>query len=93
MFHSVSKIIMLVCKEFNIQTHMVLTGRGSKSVSDIRHIAFYLSRELTDKSTVQIGKVFKRDHSTVVTGSVHGKELAKDYPVIVERIRKAYKDE
>lgn len=33
-----------------------------------RQIAMYLSRKLTPKSYPQIGKVFKRDHTTIIYG-------------------------
>lgn len=34
-----------------------------------RQVAMALSRRLTDHSTVTIGRIFNRDHSTIITGA------------------------
>ncbi|MCL2871294.1 MAG: chromosomal replication initiator protein DnaA [Coriobacteriia bacterium] len=64
---SISAIQKEVCRCFGV-THTELTG--SKRKQEIvfpRHIAMFLSAELTDSSTPQIGKAFgNRDHTTVM---------------------------
>lgn len=45
----------------------VLRGPGrSRSVVNARNIAMYLIRNITGLSTIEIGKLFERDHSTAV---------------------------
>lgn len=42
--------------------------RGPWEVSQPRQIAYYLSRKLTKKTYPALGRLFNRDHSTVVFG-------------------------
>ncbi len=45
----------------------ILRGRGrSRQVVNARNIAMYLIRNITGLSTIEIGKIFDRDHSTAV---------------------------
>jgi chromosomal replication initiator protein len=51
---------------FNISHADMLGPRRSKDISHPRQIAMYLSRRLTMKSYPDIGKLFGKDHSTVI---------------------------
>lgn len=52
-----------------------MTERGStRTLSRARHAAMFLARRLTGKSSVVIGRAFKRDHATVL----YGVERAQD---------------
>lgn len=41
---------------------------GSRSLSVIRHEAMYESKERTGKSFSDVGRVFRRNHATVIHG-------------------------
>ncbi|UCF09964.1 MAG: chromosomal replication initiator protein DnaA, partial [Candidatus Bipolaricaulota bacterium] len=59
-----------------------------KEIAQARHIAIYLSRELTEQSFPAIGKAFgDRDHSTVMHSHVRIKELLTDTPLLYSEIR------
>lgn len=64
---TVDEVIRLVSGDFNIrETNLVGKGRR-KDLVEARHVAMYLSRELTGASLVSIGLHFAgRDHSTVI---------------------------
>ncbi len=65
--NSVSKIIDVVSKYFDLDSNMLKGKMKKKNVTDARAIAMYLSRIMTDESLERIGLEFGgRDHSTVI---------------------------
>lgn len=65
--NSVSKIIDVVSKYFDLDSSMLKGKMKKKNVTDARAIAMYLSRIMTDESLERIGLEFGgRDHSTVI---------------------------
>lgn len=53
-----------------------------------RLVAMCLSRRLTDKSTVTIGRCFKRDHSTIVTGASATEKRCQTDPELATAMRR-----
>ena len=52
---------------FNLKPGLLLSKKRTKNIVTARHIAMYLSRELTDNSLPEIGNSFGgKDHSTVI---------------------------
>ncbi|MDD6799803.1 MAG: chromosomal replication initiator protein DnaA [Firmicutes bacterium] len=63
---TVDKILNLVTKKYGV-TVEALKGKGrSSELTAPRHIAIYIIRTMTDMSLPAIGKVFNRDHSTII---------------------------
>jgi hypothetical protein len=54
------------CDYFDIRRDLLLSNRRNISFVVPRHIAMYLSRELTAKSFPEIGRAFKRDHTVPI---------------------------
>lgn len=71
---NVNTIKKIVGKHFNIKMEDFNSKRKTQSVAWPRQIAMFLTTELTDLSTPEIGREFNRDHSTVV----HARDLVKD---------------
>lgn len=64
---NVSAIQLAVSRHFGISVELLVGRTRKQEVVRARHIAMYLSRQLTSESQVTIGSCFgKRDHSTVV---------------------------
>src|SRR4030065_55817 len=64
---SIQTIIKEISKYFSIPINDILSAKRNKFISHARHLAMYLSRELTSSSLPSIGKSFgNRDHSTVI---------------------------
>ena len=64
---SLQKICIVVAKHFNVHEKKLYGKSRIMGVAHARHVAMYLSRELTKNSLILIGKHFgKRDHSTVI---------------------------
>ncbi|MBR3631864.1 MAG: chromosomal replication initiator protein DnaA [Elusimicrobiaceae bacterium] len=71
---NVETIKKIVGKHFKISIDDFESKRKTQSVAWPRQIAMFLCTELTDMSLPEIGREFKRDHSTVV----HARDLVKE---------------
>ena len=58
-------IISEICEYYDITSQQLMSSTRSHNISLPRQIAMYLSKEMTDLSLFDVGKAFKRDHSTV----------------------------
>ena len=61
-----SYIIQEVQKHFNLREDTITSAKRDKSYTYPRQIAMYICRELTALSLPEIGKEFRKDHSTVL---------------------------
>ncbi len=64
---TVDKIFASVYKKYNISRDQIVSAKRTKEVAWARHITAYLIRKTTDMSLPNIGKIFDRDHSTVIS--------------------------
>ena len=71
---NVNSIKKVVGKHFKVSMEDFEAKRKTQAVAWPRQIAMYLCTELTDMSLPEIGRAFKRDHSTVV----HARDLVKE---------------
>ncbi len=55
-----------VCKHYNVRSSDLQSRSRKKALTFPRQIGMYLCRKHTDSSLVDIGREFKRDHSTVL---------------------------
>ena len=63
---TVDMIIDAVCKYFDITKQDMMGKKRSKDVAEPRMIAVYLLFEILEIPVGSIGKIFNRDHSTIV---------------------------
>jgi len=64
---SIDKIILTTSNYFKIKMEDIKSKKRTQNISFPRHIAMYLSRELTDLPLLKIGDKFGgKDHSTVI---------------------------
>lgn len=63
------KIVTIeTCSKFQV-TFDSLTSRGrSNQVAIPRQVIFYVARELTDVTSTELGRIFRKDHGTVLYG-------------------------
>jgi chromosomal replication initiator protein len=67
---SVTDVIYVVGEHYGVSPSEIL-GRGRlKTVAEARCVAYALCRDVTRASTTEIGDVFGRDHTTVLSGVV-----------------------
>ena len=64
---TVDKIFAAIEKKYNVSKTELESKSRVKEVAQARHIAIYLIRSITEMSLPHIGKMFNRDHSTVIS--------------------------
>lgn len=64
---TVEKIYSAIYKKYDIKKEDLLSQKRNKEIADARHIAIYLIREITEMSYPNIGKLFDRDHATIIS--------------------------
>ena len=66
---TIRDIQLEVSKYFNLQFHDLCSKNRSRNISKPRQIAMFLSKQMTDSSYPEIGKLFGgKDHATVIHG-------------------------
>ena len=64
---TVDKIFAAVFKKYGIKREDIVGERRNKDVAWARHVSIYLLRDITDMSFPNIGKIFNRNHSTIMS--------------------------
>ncbi len=67
---TIDKIFAAVVKKYNVPREEITGKKRAKEVMTPRHISIYLIREITELSLPRIGKIFDRDHSTMLSSCV-----------------------
>lgn len=63
---TVDKIFSSIEKRFNVKKSDIVGKSRMKEIAITRHIAIYLIRDLTEMSYPNIGKIFNRNHTTIM---------------------------
>lgn len=80
------QIIAEVADEFGYTVDELVGPSKARAVSTARSVAMYAVRKKTDLSFPEIGKLFNRDHSTIVTGCGRVEKLLSDHGVTLEQV-------
>jgi chromosomal replication initiator protein len=76
-----------VAGRFNLKRQALEGSSRKKEITQARHIAIYLSRELTDHSFPAIGREFgNRDHTTVMHSYVRVQSMLEEIPLLSTEI-------
>ena len=62
----VDRIISAVSKKHGVSADDIQSKKKTDAVSKARHVAIYITRKITGLSYPEIGKIFNRDHATVI---------------------------
>lgn len=81
-------IIKTVCNFFNVSISDIIGKSRMKNVVLPRQISIYLMRNLTRLSLKEIGKLFMKDHTTIIHSIEKVQDLKKDKKMkeLIERI-------
>jgi len=63
----VDRILLSVSKKYGVLVDDIKSKKKTENIALARHTAIYIIRELTDLSLKDIGKIFGRDHSTIMS--------------------------
>lgn len=64
---TVDKVFSAVYHKYDVKREDLVSTRRTKEIASARHVAVYLIRTVTDMSLPNIGKIFNRDHSTIIS--------------------------
>lgn len=83
----------VVAQAFGVEVKDIQNQTRKKELVIPRHVAMYLSRELTPFSTVAIGKAFGgRDHATVIRACTRIKALMDEDPCLLATVNQLAQD-
>lgn len=85
------KVIKTVAEFYKINWLELMSRRRTREVADARQIAMYLIRNNSKLGVVEIGRLFNRDHSTVIYATQTVQDLIdtdKSYRFNVKEIEK-----
>jgi chromosomal replication initiator protein len=63
---TVDKIFDAVSEKYGVSKEEIYGTHRTKEIATARHVTIYLLRNLTDMSFPNIGRMFNRDHSTIM---------------------------
>lgn len=64
---TVDKIFTAVFQKYGVNKEDLLSTKRNREIAEARHVAVYLIRTVTEMSFPSIGKLFSRDHATIMT--------------------------
>jgi len=81
----VDKIFSTVFNKYNVGKEDLLGPKRNKDIAFARHVCIYLIKEITDMSYPGIGKMFNRDHTTVMASrDLVAKKMLSDAMLAVD---------
>ena len=84
---TVQDVICAVAQHFNVPEKAIMAQNRSKEIMQARHVAAYLSKQLTDSSLSEIGyRMGKRTHATILHSITYVKETMEFDPVLRQHI-------
>ena len=64
---TVEKIFSSVYQKYGVKKEDLVSTKRNKEIAYARHITIFIIREVTEMSLPNIGKIFNRDHSTIIS--------------------------
>ena len=64
---TVEKIFSSMFQKYGVKKEDLISTKRTKEIALARHITIYVIREVTEMSLPNIGKIFNRDHSTIIS--------------------------
>ena len=63
----IDRIFELVSSRYGVSREEICGKRRNDNIAKARHMCIYIIRRLTERSLSDIGKIFSRDHTTVIS--------------------------
>lgn len=82
---TVDRILEKVSQKYGVSVEDIKSRKRTKEIALVRHRSVYIIRKLTDLSLPAIGKLFGRDHTTIMSSlDTVEREMAKDSLLEIE---------
>ena len=62
----IDAIFSTVSRHFSVSVEDIRSKKRNDNIAKARHMCIYIIRQLTERSLADIGKIFSRDHTTVI---------------------------
>lgn len=85
----ISQITTAVCTAFNVEKTALLSPRRNADLPLARFAAYKLARDMTNYSLPTIGRVYHRDHTTVMHGLKRANKMLAENAHFTTRYSKA----
>lgn len=82
------RIRLAVAEHYRIPLHVLLSRKRSRDVARARMVAMYLCYEPSRLSYPRVGRIFERDHSTVIHACNEVRRLVREYQDYADDIEK-----
>ena len=89
---TVDKIFAKIKEKYDISRELLVSSKRNKEIVGARHICIYLIRKTTDMSLPNIGKLFNRDHSTILSSVDQVEKRRMDDPIFNAEISEIIKE-
>ena len=89
---TVDRIFEVVFKKWNVPKEDLVGAKRTKEIAAARHIAVYLIHEVTDMSLPNIGRIFYRDHTTVMSSIDNVERKMLQNPIFQAEIEETIKE-
>ncbi|MBQ8322097.1 MAG: chromosomal replication initiator protein DnaA [Clostridia bacterium] len=63
----IERILSAVSLKYGVSVEDIKSKKKTENIVNARHLSIYITRKLTDLSLPAIGKIFSRDHSTIIS--------------------------
>ncbi len=63
----VERILSAVSKSYGVPIEHIKSKKKTDNIANARHVAIYLVKQLTELTLKEIGSIFLRDHSTIIS--------------------------
>lgn len=86
------KIISRISKKYGVTEEEIYGRKRTKHIATARNISIYIIRKVTELSFPAIGKIFDRDHSTIISANDTIEQSLKTNPLFAMEINDLIKE-
>lgn len=66
---TIDKILEMVSDRYSVTVEDIKSKKRTDAIAKARHLCVYLIRQMTELSWTDIGKIFNRDHTTIIASN------------------------
>lgn len=89
---TVDKIFSIIYSKYGVSKEDLVSAKRNKEIASARHVSVYLIREITEMSLPNIGKIYERDHSTILSSIEAVKKKMRTDPLFAKEVNDLKKD-
>lgn len=87
-----AKIIGFVSQKYGVPEEDIKSSKRSKDIANARHMAAYLVRKLVDMPLASVGKLFNRDHTTIMSSVENIEKQMKASPAFENTVNELIRE-